>query len=70
MSDCLPEPPTPTSIAEPRGAVRMRARRQTWSMASGKKTSGIGPIELPVLVEVGREQRRERRGARATAAYS
>ena len=45
VSDCLPLPPTPTSIAEPRGAVRMRARRQTWSMASGKKTSGIGPTE-------------------------
>ena len=41
VSDCLPEPPTPTSIALPRGWRSTRARRETWSIASQKKTSFI-----------------------------
>ena len=31
--DCFPEPPTPTSIAFPRGWLRMRVIRHTCSMA-------------------------------------
>mmetsp|Transcript_9193 Transcript_9193/g.38628 ORF Transcript_9193/g.38628 Transcript_9193/m.38628 type:complete len:250 (-) Transcript_9193:487-1236(-) len=40
-SDCLPEPPTPTSIALPRGRSRMRVTRVTWSMACSNSTKSI-----------------------------
>ena len=38
VSDCLPEPPTPTSSAEPRGVRMMRLIRMKWSSASLKST--------------------------------
>ena len=38
VSDCLPEPPTPTSSAEPRGVRMMRAMRMKWISASSKST--------------------------------
>eukprot|EP00959_Pyramimonas_sp_CCMP1952_P467517 9491757-Pyramimonas_sp.AAC.2 len=39
--DCLPEPPTPTSIALPRGRPMMRLMRVTCSIACWKSTSSI-----------------------------
>eukprot|EP00966_Prymnesium_polylepis_P213677 4948403-Prymnesium_polylepis.1 len=41
VSDCLPEPPTPTSSAEPRERPKRRVMRQRCSSASWKKTSSI-----------------------------
>mmetsp|Transcript_2342 Transcript_2342/g.7646 ORF Transcript_2342/g.7646 Transcript_2342/m.7646 type:complete len:237 (+) Transcript_2342:4635-5345(+) len=41
VSDCLPEPPTPTSMALPRGWRSTRQSREMCSMASQKKTSRI-----------------------------
>ena len=41
VRDCLPDPPTPTSMALPRGWRRMRLMRVMCSTASRKKTSFI-----------------------------
>ena len=38
VSDCLPEPPTPTSSAQPRGILRMREMRMKWRSASSNST--------------------------------
>mmetsp|Transcript_14093 Transcript_14093/g.33800 ORF Transcript_14093/g.33800 Transcript_14093/m.33800 type:complete len:251 (+) Transcript_14093:3634-4386(+) len=38
---CLPEPPTPTSMALPRGRSMMRVMRVTWSMAWLNSTRSI-----------------------------
>ena len=40
-SDCLPLPPTPTSMALPRGRSRIRVIRVTWSIAWLKSTRSI-----------------------------
>ena len=37
----MPEPPTPTNMALPRGRSRMRVIRVTWSMAWLKSTRSI-----------------------------
>mmetsp|Transcript_14317 Transcript_14317/g.34861 ORF Transcript_14317/g.34861 Transcript_14317/m.34861 type:complete len:271 (-) Transcript_14317:8417-9229(-) len=39
--DCLPEPPTPTSIAFPRGKSKIRVMRVTWSIAWLNRTKSI-----------------------------
>ena len=44
-SDCLPEPPTPTSIAFPRGRSKMRVMRVTCSMAWLKSTRSITGLD-------------------------
>ena len=41
LSDCLPEPPTPTSSAWPPGLAMMREMRQMCFMASSKSTRFI-----------------------------
>mmetsp|Transcript_21952 Transcript_21952/g.64635 ORF Transcript_21952/g.64635 Transcript_21952/m.64635 type:complete len:278 (-) Transcript_21952:8241-9074(-) len=38
VSDCLPDPPTPTSSAEPRDMAKMRVMRMRCSMQSWKNT--------------------------------
>lgn len=40
VSEALPDPPTPTSMALPRGWRRIRAMRMMCSMASMKNTAG------------------------------
>ena len=42
---CFPEPPTPTSIAFPRGCRKMRAMRVACSAASMKNTRFIAFVE-------------------------
>jgi len=44
-SDCRPEPPTPTSSAQPRGWQMTRERRARCRHASVKKTRFIGFVE-------------------------
>jgi len=44
QEDCFPLPPTPTSMALPRGWDRMRARRAACLAASSKKTSVMGLV--------------------------
>ena len=41
MRDCLPDPPTPTNRAFPRGCDSTLAMRVTWFTASRKKTSSM-----------------------------
>mmetsp|Transcript_785 Transcript_785/g.2044 ORF Transcript_785/g.2044 Transcript_785/m.2044 type:complete len:263 (+) Transcript_785:4425-5213(+) len=41
VSVCLPEPPTPTNSAEPRGVLKMRQIRMKWSSASSKSTMSL-----------------------------
>ena len=49
VSDCRPEPPTPTSIALPRSCRRMREMRTRCFIASSKNTRFIGDDESMLL---------------------